>query len=268
MRPSPCRAPGWFWPRRRDRSSSALRLATVVLLYTGIARAEAPRPLLVSATVCATKVVDLAMFENLLKIELPSTWAMEEETSAEASRLSLDCGPGASELIVSFERGRVGWQVGVDLAPLAPEMRPRTLALATAELIRTAPATPIEPMPPAIAVLPSPMVAAPTPPRPTADTTRAARLTLGLSISFGVTSAALLAAGIPLTAVGYGSNPPLPNSDALKISGIALLAAAQATLAGTAVSLAFWSRARRRPAATVQLIPTSSGVLAIASGSF
>jgi hypothetical protein len=211
--------------------------ATVVLAvgaFVGGARATERQPLTVRATPCAAALVEVAELERLLQVEVPS---------AASRQLAIDCGGGPDGLVVAFESARGREQLLVDLDRLPPELRARTLALATAEALRAPAPAPVEAPPPAPSVPPLPVVA--ETPSVTAQSGRALRLSRDLSLGLGATTVALLGAGIPLAVVGYSPNHP-PNSDAIGSFGAAFVAVGAVTLTGSIVSLVFWRREHRR----------------------
>ncbi len=239
------------------RRLPGLALALVTSLSINQASADAPRPLAVSVDRCAARSIDTPAYTKLLEIELPTIWSLRSTRSAQwpgldnplVAQLRVTCESESTELVLlaSLEVQGAKRQIRADLSAESPEMRPRTLALATAELLRSVPTEPIEvprpPPPPSVAsavFVPSwPMNPPPTP---------AARVTRALSIGLGAGTLALLSAGIPLTAAGQASNPGHLANNGMTLSGTVLLSLAALSLTGTVVSFAFWLRERRRPA--------------------
>jgi hypothetical protein len=132
---------------------------------------------------------------------------------------------------------------------LDPAVRPRTVAIAAAELVRhvlrrpaPAPATPSKPAiaPPAAA--PPTALALPSPD----SHARRLRLTRNLAISFGVLT--LVTGVIGGSLLGAGESGPANPVPGLVAPGAALLAVGGASLIATAVTFSLWIRERGRSA--------------------
>jgi len=208
----------------------------VALLYSGMVSADAPKVLVLEASECAAELVDITEYTQLLRLELPPSWTLADRDAT--VQLKLDCQAG--ELSVTVENSHGSRQIHSDLSRELPAMRARSVALATAELLRQDAEPPI--------VLPRP---APRPQPlalpPSTVPNRRLRLTRDLSIGLGSGTVAFLASGVPLAIVGGAAGPELGNRGQINTSGIVLLSLAGATLVGTVVSLALWVKEHRRP---------------------
>ena len=214
-------------------------VVVTALLHAAVVSADPPKPLVLQVAECALGLVDIQEFTQLLRLELPANWTLSDGVDAAADLLKVGCTAG--ELLVTVEHARWSRQIRSDPSRELPSMRARTMALATAELLRSdtepppAPVLPPTPPPPSLA------------PPPKTVPNRGLRLTRDLSIGLGCGTVAFLAAGIPLAVVGGTVGPEVSTRGQINASGIILLSLAGATLVGTVVSFALWVREHRRP---------------------
>ncbi len=168
----------------RGRCRACGSLLTVALALAAVcARAEPPAPVRVTLPDCATPPLDLDALTTALHVELGAAGVplVSDPAAPGATELVLEleaCGEGVTELRVTVEfvapsGSPVSLRTRLALGDVSRESRPRTVAVALAELLRVT-RLPFEETPPAEAAAPAPASAAPeraAPPAPAPEPT-------------------------------------------------------------------------------------------------
>jgi hypothetical protein len=230
---------------------TAWLLLTWLTLPAAIAAPAEPRhaATLVLAE-CPAGTLDIAAVNALLSIELPREEILLSDTPLAGRPLTLwlRCLPDPGQLLLTAEEAHRREEHPLSLLDVAPSLRPRTLALALAELVRRMRQAP-DTAPPSLSAIPtSPPSPAETPSPPTLRTPLAEPLpSRRLKVS-GYTALGLAATTVATGLLGVGAvvlNSEHPNPQYRgAIAG--LFTASGAALIGTATSLGLWVRERQR----------------------
>jgi len=231
---------------RRVGVASFVLSATITEMPRGAcARGSDPTSIALIAPSCEASALELEALWSILRIELASTLGAQPTrttvTSEAAYSIELNC-TRSDHVEIHATRSASGTAASesFDWSQLPVTARPRILAIAIAEQIRTLPAVPVDA---------SPVAQAPverTPPtasvRPLA--TGRLKLTRGLTIGFGGLTIASLVIGASLLGIGeQDRSQPIAG---LVVPGATLVTLGGVSLAVTAVALTMWVKDRKR----------------------
>lgn len=180
------------------------RTILAALLTLQVATSAFAQSSTLTLTPCAERVVDTAALEAQLRIELAATPEV---------LVAIDCGASPGELALHVVRKQPPGQSDAtfSLVDVIAAHRPRTLALAVAELVRQVESRPPQreapAAPPSVA---STAIPGSTPNAKRARNAQTIRLTKGLSIGFGVGAIVLAVIGGPLLSIGLHTAPERP----------------------------------------------------------
>lgn len=225
----------------------ALPLLAGLTVLPGAAAAADPEPREAATLVladCPAGTIDSAAVNALLGIELPREDIVlaRGPLTERPLTLRLRCLPEPGQLLLAAEEVQRREERALSLLDVAPSLRPRTLALALAELVRrmrqTPPATPSSPVsPPQLQATPPPLAAGRS-----APSLRRLKVSGRVALGLAVTTVATSLIGVGLTAAGSQN---LSNS-AYRGGAVGLFSIGTAALVGTAASFGVWAHERRR----------------------